>query len=395
MLLKYARKQRASIYHPATINDLPFEVLCEAFLYLIPEDLVDPSRVNRSWRPAAQDVQRAQLKIAYGEKLDARLLCGIQLTRIVFGYAFSIKHLELYLRLIDPEHILILSRLLSPTLRTLEITFDENEESSIHYSILDQFFSHCKGIRNLKLNYFDVGDDPYSITQTIKDGFYRLSQLSLLRCKGDLRMFVVYVPIPNLRSFVNVYWNGNSDILSTVATNYSSIKRLSLRDIYTSSATLLKFVECCRDIKELSFSNYGGVELQLSDIEAIASLPLLKSLNIQCRIAEDAVSALSRCRGLRYLNLVRGSFDLTSILPNIGRSLVSLDYISSTSIMGTVNVIVEHCPNLQILDFGWIEREDANTAVAVDSLKRGLKQLARLKMNGKSIRLGTDCEGYR
>jgi hypothetical protein len=150
MLLKYARKQRASIYHTATIDDLPFEVLHEAFLYLEPKELVAPSRVNRSWRPAAQDVQRAQLKFAYGEKLDASLLCGIQLTRIVFGYeSFSIKHLTLNLRMVDQEYIPILAQLVSSSLRTLDLSF-LGVESETHYEILDHFISQCSGIRNLK-----------------------------------------------------------------------------------------------------------------------------------------------------------------------------------------------------------------------------------------------------
>jgi hypothetical protein len=207
-------------------------------------------------------------------------------------------------------------------------------------------------------------------------------------------MFVVSVPIPNLRSFGNVYWNGDNDIVQAVAINYPTIKRLSLYEFYNSSATLLKFVECCRDIEDLFFDS-DSVELKRSDIEVIASLPLLRSLNINSGITDDDVSALSRCRGLKHLALGCGSIDLTSTLPAIGRSLVSLDYVSSTSIMGTVNVIGEHCTNLQILDLRWIEREDANTAVAVDSLKRGLKQLRKLNLNHKSVRLGTDWEGYR
>jgi hypothetical protein len=313
----------------------------------------------------------------------------------VFGYeAHSIKHLELYLGLIDCAYVPILSRSLSPTLHTLDLDFEEEEESGVCYSILDEFFSQCQGIRNLKLQGFDFGDDHAHISQNISDGFYRLSQLSLEWCRGDLRMFVVSVPIPNLRSFGNFYWFGNRDISMSVAINYPTIERLLLSDDYDSSATLLKFVECCRGIEELSFFS-DEMKLTRSDIEAIASLPRLKSLNIRCRIAEDAVSALSRCRGLKHLALGRESFDLTSILPNIGRRLVSLDYVSSTSIMGTVNFIVEHCLNLQILDLRWIEREDANRAVAVDSLKRGLKQLSKLKLNHKSVRLGTDWEGYR
>jgi hypothetical protein len=251
MLLEYARKQRAYIYHPATIDDLPFEVLREAFLYLEPEDLVSPSRVNRSWRPAAQDVQRTRLVV---DKEDYSLMCGIQLTRIVFGYeAYSIKNLVIDVSLVDREYIPILARMISPTLHTLEATFYNLGGSVVHFAILDQFFSQCSGIRNLKLKWFDFRDDASSITQNINDGFYRLSQLSLLRCKGDLRMFVVSVPIPNLRSFVNVYWNGKIDIDSAVAIDYHSIKRLRLYTRFNSSATLLKFVEVCRGIEDLSF----------------------------------------------------------------------------------------------------------------------------------------------
>jgi hypothetical protein len=174
----YARKQRASIYHPATIDDLPFEVLREVFVYLEPKDLVAPSRVNRSWRPAAQGVQRAQLKIKRGhlERLNASLLCGIQLSRIVFGYeAYSIKHLVIDLRLVGQDNIPILARLVSTTLHTLEATFYNSGGYVVHYAILDQFFSRCRGIRNLKLKWFDFGVDPSNISQTIKEGFYRLS----------------------------------------------------------------------------------------------------------------------------------------------------------------------------------------------------------------------------
>jgi hypothetical protein len=425
MLLKYARKQRASIYHPATIEDLPFEVLREALLYLKPRDLVAPSRVNRYWRPAAQDVQRAQLRIIEGgnEILDASLMSGIQLSRIVFGSdAFSIKHLVIDLRLVDQDNIPILARLVSHTLRNLELNFDEGEESESHYATLDQFFSQCHGIRNLKLRFFDFADNPSNISQTIKDGFYRLSQLSLRGCGGDLRMFVVSVPILNLHSFSNLLFGeiGGEDIVSIIATNYPTIKRLRLSDSYNSSTTLLKFVEFCRYIEEISFSESSGRyfwklersdieaiaslprlkslswpgrdiwKLKKSDIEAIASLPHLKSLNIDCWIEnDDALSALSRCKGLKHLTLVDGVFDLSHILPVIGKNLVSLDYTSSTAFLETVDAVVEHCPNLQILDLGDEELD------AVDLLKGGLKKLVKLNFNGDSVRLGTDWEGYR
>jgi hypothetical protein len=400
MLLKYARKQRASIYHHATIEDLPFEVLREAFLYLEPADLDSPSRVNRSWRPAAQDVQRAQLMISpwgFRKSLDASFLCGIQLTRIVFGYeAYSIKHLELNLRSVNRDYIPAISRLISPTLLSLELDFEEEEESGVCYSILDEFFSQCQGIRNLKLRCFDFGYDSSSFSQTIKDGFYRLFQLSLDGCRGDLRMFVVSVPIHNLHSFNNGCFGEtavDSDIVSAVAINYPSIKRLRLDDLFNSSATIIKFVQCCRDIEDL-FLNVDEMELTRSDIEAIASLPRLKSLNINCEIASGAVSALSRCRGLKHL-AVDGfeSFDLISILTSV-RNLVSLECIFSTPFMEAIDAIIEHCPNLQMLNLGYgelgVEKKDA----AVDLLKGGLKNLSKLTLNKVSVRLGTDWKGY-
>jgi hypothetical protein len=408
MLLKYARKQRASIYHSATIDDLPFEVLREAFLYLKPEDLVSPSRVNRSWRPAAQDVQRARLQIDFNtrKRLGTSFMCGSQLSRIVFGYeAFSIKHLVFDVRLVDQEYIPILSRLFSTTLCTLEVSFTRDDESESCYEILDQFFSQCPGIRNLKLNFFDFGVDPASISQTIKDGFCRLSQLSLQWGRGDLSMFVELVQIPELRSFINRYWDGDSDIVSAIAIVYPTIKRLRLEDSYNSSATLLKFAECCREIEELSYCDCSG-SLERRDIEAIASLPLLKSLNIDCEIADDAFFTLSRCQRLRHLILETDSFDLNVILHSIGRNLVSLEYNTFTPFLEAIDAIVEHCPNLQMLNLGYdefgVEKKDAADLLkgGLKNLsklifKRGSKKMVRLKMNGKSVRLGTDWEGYR
>jgi hypothetical protein len=93
--------------------------------------------------------------------------------------------------------------------------------------------------------------------------------------------------------------------------------------------------------------------------------------------------------------LGRGSVDLNDILPNIGRNLISLQYISSISIQKAIDEIVEHCPNLQILDISLIELNEDTKDAAEDLIKRGLKKLAKLKVNHKSVRLGTDWKGYR
>jgi hypothetical protein len=163
--------QAESHYLPSC-DDWWSSYLHKALLYLESEELESQSRVNRSWRPAAQDVQRTRLQIIYRhrETLDASLICGIQLSRIVFGYeSFSIKHLEL--ELVGQEYVTILDQLVSTTLRNLKIYCS-------NYAYLDQFFSQCQGIRNLSLNCFDFGVDPTIISQSLKDGLI-LSNVSI------------------------------------------------------------------------------------------------------------------------------------------------------------------------------------------------------------------------
>jgi hypothetical protein len=143
--------------------------------------------------------------------------------------------------------------------------------------------------------------------------------------------------------------------------------------------------------------------LNLSYLSDIVSLPRLKSLNFNCRVAKDAISTLSRCRGLKHLALRHGSFDLNKLLPTIGRKLASLEYTSSTPFLETVEAIVEHCPNLQMLDLGCEEFAAETKAAAVDLIKGGLNKLSKLKMFKKlsklkvdvmTVRLGTEWEGY-
>ena len=199
--MRYYRNHRDSIYHQATIGDIPFEVLREAFIYLDPKDLVSSSCVNRAWRPAAQDVQRSRLIVSRGGQ-DCTILypswfCGVQLSRFVYGGAFwSIKSLKLDIDRIDPAFIHILARLISSTLCTLSLDFSQ---SGFHYEnllTLEQFFSQCHKIRNLSITRFYFRDDPSSISQPIKEGFFRLSQLSLRYCNFDLQKFFESVPLP-------------------------------------------------------------------------------------------------------------------------------------------------------------------------------------------------------
>jgi hypothetical protein len=423
MRVIYDRRHRMSITETATINDIPPEVHEKFLIYLLPgghKDLVASSLVNRAWYPIAQDLLAYRVQLDK-QKMTERWVCGRLLKEMMCGSEgmSSIKHLVIYLQLVDSEYVSFLARSVTSSLKTLKLSFELEErnrweEPEICFLILNQFFSQCHGIRNLRLEYFDFGDDPSLISQSTKDGFLRYSQLSLVRCKGDLQMFVERVPTRNLLSFSNVSFGEeleDVDNLSVIAINYPTIKRLNLGDCYASSSTLLKFVECCRGITELSYRNgYVGKELNRSDIEAIASLPRLKFLRLDCEIASDAISALSRCRGLKHLNIVNvrsglpllshlivGSFDLSTIIPAIGRKIVSLEYNPSTPILETANDIVEYCPNLQNLVLrGGIESELENDekSVVVDLLKGRLKKLEKLKFEGDVVRLGTDWEGY-
>jgi hypothetical protein len=210
-------------------------------------------------------------------------------------------------------------------------------------------------------------------------------------------MFVVNTQIPNLKLLR--YQSEREaaeeeENISSFASSYRTLTSVKLIAKFESSVSLLNVVERCRNIERLIFSRRGiHLVLDRSDILAVASLPRLKYLDIgNCRIADDAASAFVRCRGLKELR-VDHLVD-PAILGTIGENLVSLDLWSPSK--EVVDLIVEYCPNLQYLILGledeeWEEDELEQSKL---SLKSGLKNLAKLKVNGKSVRLGTDWEGY-
>jgi hypothetical protein len=216
-------------------------------------------------------------------------------------------------------------------------------------------------------------------------------------------MFFESIPILDLCSFTCQsfgFWGGpGPEIFAAVATHCPTIKRLHLSGSYNSPDTILEFIENCRGIEELFIqdnSDYeDGMGLSRSDFEAIVSLPRLNSLRFDCSITDEGVDALILCRGLKSLDLGFDALNLNHILPTIGRNLVCLKYRSSGPILDAVSEIIEHCPNLHMLDLGWSEWNDVTNAADVgESLKSGLKKLAKLKLNLDTVRLGTDWEGY-
>jgi hypothetical protein len=278
----YTRPHRNSIYEPATIHDIPFEVLRESFLLLLKgvgSDLASPSLACRAWRVVALGLMNSQKRFVDRDRERvAPFLCGVHLRSIVGLERSTIKHLIINLEFV--KRFAPLARSVS----SLIIACDDMDGSRVCYEALNAIFNQCGGIRNLQLEYFDFGDNPSAISQAVKDGFGRLRQLELYGCRGDIRMFVENAPIPDLkllryeslREAAEEY-----EIISAFASSYHTLTSVHLVAEFDSSASLLKVVECCRDIERFSFGDEGVLLiLNRSDMLAIASLPRLKTLKI-------------------------------------------------------------------------------------------------------------------
>jgi hypothetical protein len=121
----YARHQRASISDPATIGDIPQEVLRKAFIYLLPgeADLIASSEACRAWRPVAQELIHSRQKLSEGLRFE-RFVCGLHLQSLVFGMrSLSIKRLELKIEFVGEENIVLLVRGVAHSLSSLHLDF--------------------------------------------------------------------------------------------------------------------------------------------------------------------------------------------------------------------------------------------------------------------------------
>jgi hypothetical protein len=114
--------------------------------------------------------------------------------------------------------------------------------------------------------------------------FGRLSSLGLQFCLGDIRMFIETAPILNLQSLFYHSDRGvgeDDEIVSAIASSYRTVTSFDSLADFESSASLLKIVECCRDLKKLAFLGMGGnLVMGHSDILAISPLPRLRSIMI-------------------------------------------------------------------------------------------------------------------
>jgi hypothetical protein len=246
----YTRPHRNSIYDPATIHDIPYEVLRECFLHLLKQfgsDLASPSLACRAWRVVALDLMNSRKNFIEDQGNIESRVGGLHLQSIVGLERCTIKHLTIDLEFVGKEYIPIIARFTSLSLSDLTLFFEDRaDQSSECYEALDVFFNQCDGIRNLRLVYNDFGDDPTAISQTLKDGFGRLNQFDLIDCRGDIRMFVENTPIPSLKtlSYQSLREAALEEgVLSAFASSYSTLTSVWLIAKFYSSASLLKFVE--------------------------------------------------------------------------------------------------------------------------------------------------------
>jgi hypothetical protein len=396
MGVDYYRTQRPSIYHPATIGDIPFEVIQKSIRLLGRADLSSASLSCRAWRLAAVESILAQKRFD-NQRGWERFICGMQLKTLVSGLdQYAIKNLDLCIDRVVNEYAHVIARFVAPTLSSLCLrsrgSFKER------YEVLDTFFCLCLHIKSLRLDFFDFGADPYPLTPSIKKGFSCLSSLELNFCLGDIQGFAEQAPIHTLSILV---YDGHrydtavaSGVISSIAMKCRVLKSIKLTRSFTWES-INKFFECCLDLEEINLlcEVYHLSMLKTAELDAIASLPHLKSLNLGgCLIADDAVSPLARCKRLRHL---RGDYLKISgeLLREIGGNLVSLKCrLRIDEFWG----FVELCPNLEDLDImveegvGYRVDNEEKCLYLEGVLKKGLKRLSRLSVNGRSVRLGTD-----
>jgi hypothetical protein len=306
----YSRNPRASIYHPATVHDLPYEVLRLALIYLLPRryDLLSPSLVCRSWNPVAQHLLDYRINIG-----RVAAICGLLRRSIVFGLEnFPINVLSIEVDSSNEDCFYPLAILVAPTLSRLFLDFSRSElppylrHSILDIFILDTFLKVCKSIKRLELKDLVLKDDLISILPGIKHGLECLTNLTLIDCEG-VGTFVENAPISNLRAFTYLIQKtrgsvGNEaesveTVINAVALNCPNITTLSLGGgASIASTSILKISSCCRRLERLTLCQ-SDLDLEVSDVDAITSLSHLVSLDIgQCTCRKSSFCHVS----LRY-----------------------------------------------------------------------------------------------
>jgi hypothetical protein len=239
-----------------------------------------------------------------------------------------------------------------PDLQNVSV-WAEEDDVEVEFAIADAIDSNCRTLVNLN------------------------------RCIGEIKIFIEHMPIPSLQTMRVRSIDAEEvefAIVDAIASNYRTIVNFDLKLCCASSTNHI--VECCLKVERLTFTSAPDdlSNLKGSDIEALASLPRLKRLEIRGSADIDLIYSLSLLKGLRHLGM-RWSEDLEDVLLVIGRNAVSLEVMGETA--GAWQGVLD-CHQIP---------EDF-LAKLNGGLKKRLKRLASLKVNRASISLGTDLEGY-
>jgi hypothetical protein len=252
MGVNYYRIERESIYHPATIGDIPFEVIQKALRLLIHPrgrqvDLVSASLASRAWSQAAAELI-VEGKSFYNVHSMVKLFCGMQLKTIVCGFdQYPIKKLELCVYRVGEGYIRLIAKAVSSSLSFL-ILLCGSAPFKKCYEVSEVFFSHCSRIDSLRLQQFDFGVDPSFLTLKFKDGLRRLKSLDLIGPRGDKVMFDDQAPISSLSHFnLEAGFGSNgvdvNRIISLIVVKCRSLKCISIRGYFSSRDCILTIVE--------------------------------------------------------------------------------------------------------------------------------------------------------
>jgi hypothetical protein len=179
---------------------------------------------------------------------------------------------------------------------------NEDVDWDSKYDELDRFLFWDNRISGVLLLSMPRNTKPsIKWAKNINGGFNRLEHFELVECWGDIKLFIECTPIPSLKSIRCSLDKGSEDeieIVNAIASNYGRTLMKLILDCHVSTGNLAKIAEYCHVLEDLSIYCIDENCLSQTDMNVIASLPLLKSLEIrqECEIVEGALSALARCR---------------------------------------------------------------------------------------------------
>jgi hypothetical protein len=313
--------------------------------------------------------------------------------------ASRIKRLDLNMRSIEFDYILLLSSVVAPSLTTLSLNFVgvKEEYSYYDYAILESFMTDCLEIVHLRLCDFEFDDDP--VDQTIIDGIKRLKQLELFNCDDEEEYFIEAVKPRNLESFSYRSMRRTDEsnahgLIATITSNCLLLTSITIKAPFESSFILLTITGDCPNLEKIYFADPGGPKLGSDVIEAFASLPYLTFLDVG-KVDVEALAILSKCTRLKHLHIDGNTIDLHAFIPTIGKNLVSLRLKELRVLkIEKIHRIIENCPHLGSLSLEFKLRYDLVREGVVERAKKGLKRLSKFEVNGAAVRLGTDWRGY-